>query len=76
MCNIYRPKLLISHKAQLKILDDRGRTPLQSTTNRRCKEKLRDAELREERAAIAEGKKRAVRGDGEKKQICPENQTQ
>lgn len=34
--------------------DDRGRTPLMYTTNRRCKERIREAERREERAAEAQ----------------------
>lgn len=46
------PQLLIGRKADLHAKDHRGRTPLQFTNNRRCKERLREAERKEERAAL------------------------
>lgn len=47
-------QLLIGGKADLHAKDDRGRTPLMYTNNRRCKERIREAERREERAAEAQ----------------------
>jgi len=46
-------QLLIGAKANLHAKDDRGRTALNYTNNRRCKERIREAERREERAAEA-----------------------
>lgn len=47
-------QLLIGAKADLHTKDDRGRTALKFSNNRRCKERIREAERREERAAEAQ----------------------
>lgn len=47
-------QLLIGAKADLHAKDDRGRTALKYSNNRRCKERIREAERREERAAEAQ----------------------
>ena len=51
-------QLLLSRKVDLYAKDTRGLTPMQLTNNRRCKDRLREAERREERAS-AERRKEA-----------------
>lgn len=48
------PQLLIVRKADLHAKDDRGRDALHYTDSRRCKERIREAQRREERAAEAQ----------------------
>lgn len=47
-------QLLIGAKVDLHAKDDRGRTALKYSNHRRCKERIREAERREERAAEAQ----------------------
>ncbi|CAN0529033.1 unnamed protein product [Ectocarpus sp. 8 AP-2014] len=49
-------ELLIGRKADLHAKDDRGRDALHYTDSRRCKERIREAQRREERAAEAQRK--------------------
>lgn len=47
-------QLLIGAKADLHAKDHRGRTALKFSNNRRCKDRIREAERKEEKAAEAQ----------------------